>query len=180
MRLVPLRAAIVMASIYGYFLIFAQFSFVELLRNDYAFRPLASLSAGTHEKVLLGAMALAGILAGFWTAWKGATPVKIRIALFIAAIASFVAPWAGSGLPLLLISLLTGIGVGVSTVSVAALLRSWCGLLWAGLGTGLGYACCNLPFIFSQSPAHQAWIATGFAGLGALCVPRRREISWNV
>lgn len=177
MRLVPLRAAIVMASIYGYFLIFAQFSFVELVRNDYASHPLASLSAGTYENVLLGAMALAGILAGFWTAWKGASPVKIRIALFIAAIASLVAPWAGGGLPLILISLLTGIGVGVSTVSAAALLRSWCGLLWAGLGTGFGYACCNLPFVFSQSPAHQAWIATGFAGVGALCVPPRRESS---
>lgn len=177
MRLVPLRAAIVMASIYGYFLIFAQFSFVELVRNDYAFRPLASLSAGTYEKVLLGAMALAGILAGFWTAWKGASPAKIRIALLIAAIASLVAPWAAGGFPLLLISLLAGTGIGVSTVSAAALLRSWCGLLWVGLGTGLGYACCNLPFVFSQSPAHQAWIATGFAGLGALCVPPRREVA---
>lgn len=177
MRQTSIRAAAVMAAIYGYFLIFAQFAFVELARQDFVIHPPHPLSPGTAEKLVLGTMAMAGILAGFRVAWKGASPAKIRVALFIAAFAAAVAPIVG-GLPLLLaIATLTGIAIGVSTVSAAALLRSWCGLFWVGLGTGIGYACCNLPVVFSATPMHQAWIAAGFAILGAMCVPARSPIA---
>jgi mono/diheme cytochrome c family protein/uncharacterized membrane protein (GlpM family) len=43
------------------------------------------------------------------------------------------------------------------------------------LGTGLGYACCNLPVVFTQSPACQAWIGAGFAVVGLLAVPSARK-----
>jgi len=46
-----LRAAVVIAAVYGHFLIFAQFSFVELLR-------VSGVNA-TGERAALGAMAVA-------------------------------------------------------------------------------------------------------------------------
>lgn len=57
MNQVALRAAILIAAVYGYFLIFAQFSFVELIR--------AGGINHMGEKIVLGAMALGGIEAGF-------------------------------------------------------------------------------------------------------------------
>lgn len=170
MRFVAARAAVVTAAVYGYFLIFAQFAFVELLRADLGTPGLSS--GGTAEKVLLGLMALAGITSGFWAAWKGGSAQKIRGGLILAALASTLAPWASGFAGQGAIAVSTGIAIGVSTVSLATRLRSWCGLLAIGIGTGAGYACCNLPFVFSQVPAHQAWIASAFAIMGAVCVPR--------
>ncbi len=63
MKVMAFRAAVVVASVYGYFLIFAQFAFVELLR--------AGGAGLTEEKVALGAMAVAGIAGGFVAAWRG-------------------------------------------------------------------------------------------------------------
>ena len=163
-----LRAALVTAAIYGYFLIFAQFAFVELVRGDYA---RAGSSSAGPEKVILGLMALAGIASGFFVAWRGASPWKVRIGLIIAAVAAAVAPLAQGTAALIAVAILTGAAIGLSTVSLATLIRSWCGLVWVGIGTGIGYACCNLPPVFLQSPAHQAWIACGFALLGAMVVP---------
>lgn len=170
MRFVATRAAVVTAAIYGYFLIFAQFAFVELLRADLGTPGIST--GGTPENVLMGLMALAGIMSGFWVAWKGGSSQKIRGGLILAGVASTLAPWASGFVGLAAIAVLTGIAIGVSTISLATRLRSWCGLLAIGLGTGAGYACCNLPFVFSQAPAHQAWIASAFAIVGAACVPR--------
>ena len=165
MKSVSIRAALVIAAVYGYFLIFAQFAWVEILR-----------AAGGRETPMLGAMAIAGIAAGFWVAWKGATAAKIRTGLVLAAVAAALAPVAGGFFPLLGISIFTGVAIGISTVGLATLLRSWGGLLWVGLGTGIGYASCNLPFVFLQSPEHQAWIASGFALIGVLGVPTERTL----
>ena len=164
MKTIAPRAAIVTAAVYGYFLIFAQFAFVELLRS--------ALEQNPHlEKAVLGVMALAGILSGFWVAWKSASPFKIRLGLGLGATASLAAPMLGNGVGFFIVAALTGSALGVATVSLATMLPRWCGLIWIGLGTGVGYACCNLPWVFLASPAQQAWIASGFAMIGALCVP---------
>ncbi len=173
MNRVALRAALVIAAVYGYFLIFAQFAFVEIIRSDFAKHSVTNESA---EKIILGAMAIAGITAGFWVAWKGASPRIIRVALLIAAISSAASTWTSGMVFAVAIAALTGAAIGISTVSLATLIRSWCGLVWIGIGTGVGYACCNLPFVFSQTPIHQAWIASAFALIGAFCVPARAEI----
>jgi len=174
---IPLRAAIVIAAVYGYFLIFAQFAFIELLRSDVSRHSALWISSSAiAEKTVLAMMAMAGIAAGFWVAWKGASPGKLRVGLIFAAGVAGFAPlmsgWIGYGL----IGLLTGATIGISTVSLATLIRSWCGIAWIGLGTGLGYGCCNLPLVFLQSPVHQAWIAGVFALVGALAVPVRRDL----
>ncbi|MGL5020370.1 MAG: cbb3-type cytochrome c oxidase subunit II, partial [Luteolibacter sp.] len=76
------------------------------------------------------------------------------------------------------IALATGCALGVATVSLAAMLPAWCGVAWIGLGTGIGYACCNLPAVFMQSPSGQAWTGAGFAIVGLLAVPSVTE--WRV
>lgn len=159
-----IRAAIVVAGVYGYFLIFAQFAFVELLR--------AGGTGLNGEKAVLGLMAAAGIAAGFLTAWRGASERAIRIALAAAAFAGAIAPFANHGAAAFLTAMATGCALGVATVSMSALMPGWCGVGWVGLGTGLGYAICNLPAVFQQTPSVQAWIGAGFALLGAASVPR--------
>ena len=78
------RAALAVAAVYGYFLIFAQFSLVELLR--------AGGVGLTEEKAVLGLMAVAGIAGGFLTARHGVSPRVARIALGVAGAAAAVAP----------------------------------------------------------------------------------------
>lgn len=162
-----IRAAISVAAVYAFFLIFAQFAFVELMR--------AAGVGLTGEKAVLGTMAAAGIGAGFLTAWRGASTKSIRIALGVAVLAAVIAPMVGN-LPLVfVVALATGSALGVATVALSALLPSWCSVAWVGLGTGLGYACCNLPFVFQQSPAVQSWIGAAFALTGVIAIPSAGE-----
>ncbi|MCX6880685.1 MAG: cbb3-type cytochrome c oxidase subunit II [Verrucomicrobia bacterium] len=162
-----LRAVVVIAAVYGHFLIFAQFSFVELLRA-------AGVSAA-GERAALGVMAVAGIAGGFMAAWRGASPMIVRIALGVAGVSAAVAPYAGGMPGVLGVAVATGAALGVATVSLAALLPGWCKVAWVGLGTGLGYACCNVPWVFKQAPCGQAWVGAGFALVGWWAVPRHRE-----
>ncbi|WP_193214902.1 hypothetical protein, partial [Luteolibacter marinus] len=159
------RAAGVVAMVYAHFLIFAQFAWVELLRG-----------AGTpvlHEKISLGLMAAAGIAAGFVTSARNTSPLVLRTALAVAALAAVIAPFA-PGTPLAwVVAPVTGAAIGVMTVTLATLLPRWCSVAWIGLGTGLGYALCNLPATFLSSPDRQAWIGAFFALAGAVLVPRQ-------
>jgi len=168
MKATAMRAAVVTAAVYGYFLLFAQFAFVELLRGQ-----LAGHDAETFEKTALGLMALMGIASGFWVAWKGASARKTRMGLLLGAAAAGIAPWVTSFPGLIAVAMVTGVAVGLCTVSLATMLRSWCSLVHVGIGTGIGYACCNLPCVFSLPPSQQAGVATVFALLGAVCVPAK-------
>lgn len=167
MNVMTLRAAITVAAVYGYFLIFAQFSYVELLR--------AAGVATTMEKALLGAMALAGIASGFLTAWRGASPVAVRSAMLGAAVAAAIAPMVSGTVALASVAVATGAALGVATVSLSALLPAWCGVAWVGVGTGIGYAACNLPAVFLQGADVQAWIGAGFALAGVFALPGKTE-----
>jgi cytochrome c oxidase cbb3-type subunit 2 len=163
--MLPLRAAGVVAMVYAYFLIFAQFAWVELLR--------AAGNSPAMETAALGAMALAGIASGFVVARKPVTPVLLRLSLVVAGLTSALSPWAAS-MPLALgISLLTGAALGAATVALAPLLPRWCGVAWIGAGTGVGYALCNLPPVFTATPSVQAAAGALFAFAGALLVPRQ-------
>lgn len=167
MNLLATRAAILIAAVYGYFLIFAQFSFVELIR--------AGGVDATEEKAVLGAMAVAGIAAGFFVAWRGVSTRSLRAALVAAAVVAVFAPFLNTMPFALATGAFAGAALGIATVSLATLLRGWCGLFWVGLGTGLGYGFCNLPWVFRADPAHQAWIACGLAVVGLIVVPKERE-----
>jgi len=166
---IALRAALAVAAVYGYFLIFAQFSFVELLR--------AAGIGVDLEKAVLGAMAAAGIAGGFLTAWRGVSPVRVRVALGVAALATALAPLVSGTAGFIAIALVTGAALGVATVGLSALLPAWCGVAWVGVGTGLGYAFCNVPAVFLQTPPGQAWIGAGLAVAGVVAMPT--ETRWK-
>lgn len=164
---ISLRAALAIAGVYGFFLIFAQFSFVELLRQNGV--------GADGEKVVLGAMALAGMVGGFWAAWRGVSSRMAKLALAAAGITAGLATQASGLLTFGGLALGVGGSLGVATVCLSALLPGWCSVFWVGVGTGLGYAFCNLPIVFLQSPAIQAWVGVGFAFLGSLALPKTVE-----
>ena len=168
----PLRAAGVVAMVYGHFLIFAQFAWIELIR--------AHGITGSGEKACLGAMAIAGIAAGFTVARRGAGVALLRASFLIAAAAAGAAPWAGSMPAALAVSLTAGAAIGTMTVCLAGFLPRWCGLAWTGLGTGLGYALCNLPVVFTATPATQALAGAAFALAGCLLVPSRIDLPASI
>jgi cytochrome c oxidase cbb3-type subunit 2 len=167
MNRIALRAAILIAAVYGYFLIFAQFSFIELIR--------AGGISQTSEKIILAAMAIGGISSGFFVAWRGVSSSWLKATLIVAAMTSALAPTLSHMPYAVLIGFLAGAALGVATVSLATLLKDWCGLFWVGLGTGIGYGFCNLPWVFQSNPSQQAYIACGLAVIGWLVIPRTTE-----
>ena len=158
-----LRAAGVVASVYGYFLIFAQFAFVELLRER-------GVETG-GEKLALGLMAFSGVATGFCVARKGVTAGILRLSLGACVIAAVAGAWAPGILSLMAVAVITGAGVGAATVALATLLPGWCSVGWIGFGTGLGYALCNVPWVFSAEPSKQALFGAGFAVVGFIAIP---------
>ena len=170
MNLKPARAALSVAAIYSFFLIFAQFSFVELLR--------AQGIGLTGEKWTLGLMAAVGMGAGFWISRRGVSAQAIRAALAIAAASAAIATQVSHLAAFISLGLSVGAALGIATVSLSALLPAWCGVTWVGLGTGLGYAVCNLPAVFTQSPSGQAWIASGLALIGIAVLPSGQD--WQI
>ncbi len=159
------RAAAVVAMVYAHFLIFAQFAWVELMR--------AAGGTAASEKIALGTMAAAGIAAGFLVARRNTGPFVLQLSFLVAGLSAALAPWASSMPFAIGISLLTGASIGAMTITLATLLPRWCGLAWTGLGTGLGYAICNLPPVFLSSPSQQVNAGVVFAVIGALLVPRK-------
>ncbi|MEO7101563.1 MAG: cbb3-type cytochrome c oxidase subunit II, partial [Luteolibacter sp.] len=112
---------------------------------------------------------------GFFAAWRGVNPGWVRCALALAAMSAAAAPYLNAMLGVLGVAVATGAALGVATVGLAALAPAWCGVAWIGLGTGLGYALCNFPAIFTQSPTGQAWIGVAFAITGLAAVPSATE-----
>lgn len=160
-------AVVMIAATYGYFLIFAEFGFLELLRarmGDAGLRPAMGA---------LGAGGVAGSLLAAWRfdAARYARALRIGAAgcAVSAALACFYAGVATAGA--------IGLSLGWLTVSLAAGLRAAAGArrlgLAAGLGTGAAYALCNVPRVFEASAREQAaagvvFMALAFAAAGWL------------
>jgi len=150
------------AGTYGYFLIFAQFAFLELLR--------AKLGAG-ELRPAMGAMGLAGVAGSGLAAWRF-RPETYRLALRGGAVACVLAAGAGC----LAASPLTAAGIGLAlgwlTVTMVSGLRAAIGMQYlgraVGVGTGLAYAACNLPGVFTAAPLVQAGIASVLMTVAAL------------
>ena len=160
------------ASIYLHFLIFAQFGFLQGIR--------AAGHPGEAIHRVLGAMALAGIATSLATAfalhrrdarWTSVIGFALAAAAGGLAALAFARPATPHSL-LLVIALLTGAGLGACTVSAALLVRRFTGGyalgLHVGAGTGLAYLVCNIPAVFTATPAATGWIsaAAALAGLG--------------
>lgn len=158
-------AVMAVAATYVYFLLFAQFGFLRAVQ--------AAGGPADRIKPILGLMGVAGIggsmLAGRWFSSGGNQRLLGS---------GFAACAAGAGLALaggppaicLIAALLVGFGTGLTTVTLAGLLRPALGRARLGaiigLGTGLAYAFCNWPGIFDATPALQAGLGVIAAGTG--------------
>ncbi len=159
------RGVCLVAITYVYFLIFAQFSFLNRL-NELGI-------ADAHLQLVMGAMALGGIAFSLLASLKAFEPwaqVRLKISLLICG-----ATAALSLLPLDLpasvaLAFLIGSGLGMLTVTLVSNLRLWTGLedpLWkVGLGTGIGYFICNVPVLFTARANSQAVTAALLCVLG--------------
>lgn len=157
------RGIVLIFATYFYFLIFAQFAFLELLASsdDAELKPTMALMA------LLG---IAGSLATPKLIATVGTRMSLSMALLACSLSAVGSIFANHPWMFLALSGAIGAGLGILTVTVTASLRSllspshW-GLA-IGLGTGLAYALANFPPIFTASPSTQAWLAGGLVLTG--------------
>lgn len=149
-----LASVLMIAGVYGYFLLFSQFAFLEWVQS--------AVHVEWRIKLVLGAMALCGVV-GAIVAKTHASLRWYRISCVGCVVAAGASLYARDMVSLAMVSATMGLALGVATVSLAALLPRWLtgkdACLWVGIGTGLGYALCNVPALFLASPAAQALCA---------------------
>lgn len=166
------------AATYAYFLLFAQFAFLELANGVFV---RSRVTPGHGFYAVLGLQGLGGLLGSLLAAWVH-QPARARwlaaAALLVAGAAAGCAPGADSVATLGVIAGATGLALGIATVVIAASLRSWTGARLGsvvGLGTGVAYAFCSAPPLFAASPGLQAAVslvvALAGAGLALLAGP---------
>lgn len=164
----PLAVALVVAATYVYFLIFAEFAFIELA--------MAEGLAGVPLRGVMGMLAAGGITGSVLAAWRFRAlrlGAALQIGFAICGLGAIAAALASAN-GFRLIALVIGLGLGWLTVTLAAGLR---GVLdakrlgwWIGVGTGLAYAICNLPLVFATTARNQAWLSVFVCVLGAVLV----------
>ena len=157
------------AATYGYFLLFAEFAFLELAR--------AGLPGEPALQVVMGALGAGGV-AGSVAAWRWFAPGNFarRLAWSYAACAAVaaLAPFASGTAAIALVAAGVGGALGWNTVTLAAGLRALLPAgrlgLGAGLGTGVAYAFCNVPAVFTTTAQAQTGISVAIAGLAAVAL----------
>lgn len=161
-------AVTAVAATYAYFLLFAQFGFLKALQTVTGDEPEVM-------KPVLAVMGLAGIIGSILAAQRFTPDRSRRLLATGFALSAAAAGLLLLGGPLALyygVALLVGWGVGLTTVTLAGMLRPAVGGerlgTIIGLGTGLAYAFCNLPVIFNAGPSRQAGWALLLAGAGGL------------
>jgi len=160
-----LAAVAAIAATYIYFLIFAEFAFLEFAA--------ASLTPA-QMKPLMTALGLGGITGSLLAAARfSATRIRPHLALgFLAsALVALLTLAAHSPATLIASSALIGLSLGWATVTLALSLLPLLGprslAPACGLGTGLAYALCNQPALFS-APPHTQILFSSFAALTGL------------
>ncbi len=157
----------VIAATYTYFLIFAQFGFLDQVRAV----------AGTPRMVqaIMGLMALCGMGASLFASWqlrRWDSVRMTRVGFIACSLAALAAPICQRPLPVALVALAIGGAMGWLTVCLAVALRQlvpdgWLGRS-AGLGTGAAYIVSNIPAVFGGTPGQKALLAAALAGCGLL------------
>jgi cytochrome c oxidase cbb3-type subunit 2 len=163
-------AVIAVAATYGYFLIFAEFAFLEWVRAVDA-RPerLRLVMAG------LGAGGIGGAALGAWRFRRESGRSQLAWTLRLCGLAALVTLAADAWGALVAVAVAVGLALGALTVILAAVLRGAAGPARlgtaVGAGTGLAYAGCNLPMVFQASPRDQTVLAALLVW-GASIAPR--------
>lgn len=165
-----IAAVIAIAAAYFYFLLFAGYALLELVR------PVAD--AERQVRLAASALALGGIAGSVLAARRFRLlryPRTLGTAYRACGMMAAVALWAPSFPVMLITTALTGLALGWLTVTLGSGLRATVGTTWlgwcAGLGTGIAYAACNLPPVFTATPRAQAIVAALLMIPGALTGP---------
>ena len=169
-----IAAVLTVATIYGYFLIFAQFGFLQAVRQQ------TGGAAGAIRPVM-AVMGLAGLAGSVAAAaiFSIARSRRLLAAGFIFCAGAAGLAMAPVAMTLsYVIALLTGLGTGLTTVTLAGVLRRAVGNdrlgTVIGLGTGLAYGCCNLPAVFNAGAHAQALVGVLAAGAGLVAATALR------
>jgi len=152
---------------YVYFLIFAQFAFLNRLGRLGI--------ADSHLQAVMAAMAVGGIgfsLLATLQCFAHWPRLRVQLALALCG-ASALCTLLPLNLPAsVAVAFSIGAGLGLLTVTLVANLRLWIGsgdgILRIGLGTGIGYFVCNIPSLFTASPNAQALTAACLCGVGII------------
>ena len=169
-----IAAVLTVATIYGYFLIFAQFGFLQAVRQQ------TGGAAGAIRPVM-AVMGLAGLAGSVAAAaiFSIARSRRLLAAGFIFCAGAAGLAMAPVAMTLsYVIALLTGLGTGLTTVTLAGVLRRAVGNdrlgMVIGLGTGLAYGFCNLPAVFNAGAHAQALVGVLAAGAGLVAATALR------
>lgn len=159
---VPSRAsqaaalALIIAT-YFYFLIFAEFAFLERMRSVVPASGLRMVMAALAAGGVAGAMGMAAVFR------RGRAQALLAWTLRACAVGAGLALVANDVPQSILIAFGCGGALGALTVAVASVLRDAIGPrrlgLVLGLGTGLAYALSNVPWLFRASPTVQGGLA---------------------
>ncbi len=159
------RGIALIAIVYIYFLIFAQFGFLARL-------PLLGIG-GDNLKIIMAAMAVGGILLSLLSPRISVLSnpgTRLRIGLAVCAIAASLSLAPLTTRSAAIVAFLIGAGLGISTVTLVTHLDLWIGkrrpVLKIGIATGLAYAVCNVPSVFTAPPSIQALLAAALSFLG--------------
>jgi hypothetical protein len=169
------------AIIYIYFLLFAQFGFLQGVR--------AGASNGRAMQAVLAAMAIAGVVASLAApraiavlGCGGAMALGFLVSGGAAALAA-IAFYPGLGFvgDLVVAAVGIGAGLGLATVGLAAdlrrLTRARATGLHVGCGTGLAYLVCNIPSLYGSPPVAKAWVVAAIAVIGIMVVALSRGLT---
>lgn len=173
-----LSSAFIVGSVFFYFLIFAQFGFLHRLQE---------MEGPTYlSEVSLFVMGLGGIIGCVLTAryfdYKHAKSWLMGSFIGCGLTATTIA-----AVPQTAIIIMAGLGVGLSlgilTVCVVPIIsKTFAGDklgLWTGLGVGVAYGLCNVPWIFDSTPIDHCILAGGACVLGVILTNYLPEIPEN-
>lgn len=149
------RGVCLIAITYVYFLIFAQFAFLNRL---------AQLGiADAHLQIVMAVMAISGIAFSLLASLRSIERwprLRLQISFLICGAAATLTLLPLSLPGSIAVSFLVGSGLGMLTVTLVSNLPIWIGSgdgLWKiGFGTGIGYLVCNIPALFTAAPSSQA------------------------
>lgn len=150
---------------YFYFLLFAQFAFLELVKINIEF---------TYLQAVMASMGLSGLIFSLLSIKLLEKYSAERLILFgfiSCAITSLLSLQIQSLPSFLVVAALIGSTLAVLTVSLATALDSFFPLrrigLLAGIGTGLAYFSCNIPLVFNATLEQKSYFVSIFCLLAA-------------
>lgn len=163
------------AATYGYFLLFAEFAFLELVRTGTAGEASLRIVMGA-----LGAGGIAGSLAAMWRFGPGNFVRRLAWSYAACALAAALATQTRGQGGFALVAAGIGLALGWNTVTLAAGLRALLPAgrlgLGAGVGTGAAYALCNVPAVFTAPATMQTWLSAGLAAVAAVALLWARPV----